>query len=121
VRYCLGATDDADRVGYPYEGMEFETISMRWRCLRGGVREDVTLVGRCGGIFASHRRRWHKSQRYMKAGSPTRPDQSEDRPLQRQSRVGTGAAAAVTKCMEPNGLAAHQIERTLKTFPPGEK
>jgi aromatic ring-opening dioxygenase catalytic subunit (LigB family) len=35
VLYCLGATDDADRVSYPYEGMEFETISMRMALLEG--------------------------------------------------------------------------------------
>lgn len=29
VLYCLGATDEADNVTYPYEGMEFGTISMR--------------------------------------------------------------------------------------------
>jgi 4,5-DOPA dioxygenase extradiol len=29
VLYCLGATDDADKVTYPYEGIEFGTISMR--------------------------------------------------------------------------------------------
>jgi len=29
ILYCLGATDEADRVSYPYEGIEFGTISMR--------------------------------------------------------------------------------------------
>jgi len=29
VLYCLGATDGADKVTYPYEGIEFGTISMR--------------------------------------------------------------------------------------------
>lgn len=29
VLYCLGATYETDRVSYPYEGMEFGTISMR--------------------------------------------------------------------------------------------
>lgn len=29
VLYCLGATDERDRVSYPHEGMEFGTISMR--------------------------------------------------------------------------------------------
>jgi len=27
--YCLGCTDDRDKVTYPYEGIEFGTISMR--------------------------------------------------------------------------------------------
>lgn len=29
VLYCLGATDDKDQVSFPYEGLEFGTISMR--------------------------------------------------------------------------------------------
>lgn len=29
ILYCLGSTDEGDRVTYPYEGMEFGTISMR--------------------------------------------------------------------------------------------
>jgi len=29
VLYCLGVTDEADSVTYPYEGMEFGTVSMR--------------------------------------------------------------------------------------------
>lgn len=29
ILYCLGATDETDKVAYPYEGMEFGTISMR--------------------------------------------------------------------------------------------
>ncbi len=29
VLYCLGATDETDRVSYPYESIEFGTISMR--------------------------------------------------------------------------------------------
>ena len=29
ILYCLGSTDERDRVSYPYEGMEFGTISMR--------------------------------------------------------------------------------------------
>ena len=29
VLYCLGATDKTDKVTYPYEGIEFGTISMR--------------------------------------------------------------------------------------------
>lgn len=29
VLYCAGATDENDRVSYPYEGIEFGTISMR--------------------------------------------------------------------------------------------
>jgi len=29
VLYCLGATNDKDRLSYPYEGIEFGTVSMR--------------------------------------------------------------------------------------------
>ena len=29
ILYCLGSTDERDKVTYPYEGMEFGTISMR--------------------------------------------------------------------------------------------
>ena len=29
ILYCLGGTDERDKVTYPYEGMEFGTISMR--------------------------------------------------------------------------------------------
>ena len=29
ILYCLGSTDERDRVTYPYEGIEFGTISMR--------------------------------------------------------------------------------------------
>ena len=29
ILYCLGSTDERDRVSYPYEGMEFGAISMR--------------------------------------------------------------------------------------------
>jgi len=29
ILYCLGSTDERDKVSYPYEGMEFGTISMR--------------------------------------------------------------------------------------------
>lgn len=29
VLYCLGATDEADKVSFPYEGIEFGSISMR--------------------------------------------------------------------------------------------
>lgn len=29
ILYCLGATDETDKTTYPYEGMEFGTISMR--------------------------------------------------------------------------------------------
>jgi 4,5-DOPA dioxygenase extradiol len=29
VLYCLGATNDRDRLSYPYEGIEFGTVSMR--------------------------------------------------------------------------------------------
>jgi 4,5-DOPA dioxygenase extradiol len=29
ILYCLGCTDDRDSVTYPYEGIEFGTISMR--------------------------------------------------------------------------------------------
>jgi len=29
ILYCLGSTSEHDRVSYPYEGMEFGTISMR--------------------------------------------------------------------------------------------
>lgn len=29
ILYCLGSTDEGDKVTYPYEGMEFGTISMR--------------------------------------------------------------------------------------------
>jgi len=35
VLYCLGATDEADAVTYPYEGMEFGTISMRMALFEG--------------------------------------------------------------------------------------
>jgi 4,5-DOPA dioxygenase extradiol len=34
VLYCLGCTDDRDSVSYPYEGIEFGTISMRMACFQ---------------------------------------------------------------------------------------
>jgi 4,5-DOPA dioxygenase extradiol len=37
VLYCLGSTDDRDRVTYPYEGMEFGTISMRMVFFQPGL------------------------------------------------------------------------------------
>lgn len=36
ILYCLGATDENDRVSYPYEGMEFGTISMRMALFERG-------------------------------------------------------------------------------------
>ena len=35
ILYCLGATDESDRVSFPYEGIEYGTISMRMALFQG--------------------------------------------------------------------------------------
>lgn len=42
VLYCLGCTDDRDDLTYPYEGMEFGTISMRMATFQSANTEQLS-------------------------------------------------------------------------------